>query len=226
MCDEIWRPVVGYEGLYEVSDKGRVRSLFSKRGKVLSPAKSMGYPYVNLSRDGRPRFARIHVLVAAAFIGECPDGHEVNHKDSDRTNNNVSNLEYVTHAQNVLHAVASGKFGKLSPDQAQAIRDMAPEEIDTKLLAEQYDVSRDAILCVLNYKTFSKFTNGSDSSPKPIRYRHACNKLFSEERMLMAQAYLDSQRTARDAQEIGERFGVSYRTVYRAVKVYQNIPLR
>ena len=103
---EEWRPVVGYEGLYEVSNTGRVRSVdryvksksesyWLRKGKMLSPAKDKnGYLKVNLSCNGKNNIIRVHRLVAQVFI-ENPDNlPEINHKDEDKTNNSVDNLEW------------------------------------------------------------------------------------------------------------------------------------
>lgn len=115
---EEWRPVVGWEGLYEVSNIGRVRRLSRvttrKDGtlqtwpdRIMSlPLNSWGYPSVGLTRDGRKSTALVHRLVAFAFIG--PGGPEVNHKDGDKTNARVSNLEWVTSKQNKEHAWGIG----------------------------------------------------------------------------------------------------------------------
>lgn len=106
--EERWRPVVGYEGLYDVSDYGRVRRALAARGTrvglILRAASNTdGYLQVTLYRDGRRRSERVHKLVAAAFLGPCPDGHEVNHRQDPKSNNAVANLEYVTHPANTLH---------------------------------------------------------------------------------------------------------------------------
>jgi hypothetical protein len=104
---EEWRPVVGYEGLYEVSSLGRVRRVGTgkgaRAGHILTPALSCGYPSVGLYRDGRQLRRRIYQLVAAAFIGPCPPGREINHKDGVRTNSRPENLEYLTRLENVHH---------------------------------------------------------------------------------------------------------------------------
>lgn len=106
MIEEIWRPIEGYEGLYEVSNTGKVRSLdrYVKnghssyklhKGKVLSPAKDKnGYLKVNLSCNGKNNIIRVHRLVAQAFIENFDNLPEINHKDEDKTNNNVTNLEW------------------------------------------------------------------------------------------------------------------------------------
>lgn len=94
---EQWRPIEGYEGQYEVSDKGRVRSWKpgpKRNGKILSEVKSSYHPKVNLSKDGVVTQHCIHVLVAAAFLGPTPKGLVVFHKDHNPKNAAAKNLEF------------------------------------------------------------------------------------------------------------------------------------
>ena len=104
---EEWRPVVGYEGLYEVSNTGRVRSLDRyvrsksksyrlQKGSILSPSTSNGYLYVILQASQVTRKFRIHRLVAQAFLPNPDNLPQVNHKDEDKLNNRVDNLEWCT----------------------------------------------------------------------------------------------------------------------------------
>lgn len=95
---EQWKPIVGYEGLYEISNLGRVKSLnYRHTGKerILKPANNGdGYLAVNIYRNGQRKMLKVHRLVAAAFIPN-PEGFEqVNHINEDKTNNCVSNLEF------------------------------------------------------------------------------------------------------------------------------------
>lgn len=104
---EQWRDVPGYEGHYAVSDLGRVRSLKRRRGDG-SPVylrlgnDTHGYARVDLWRDSKATSKRVHVLVAAAFMGPCPKGQEVRHGDGDRMNPALVNLSYGTRSDNVL----------------------------------------------------------------------------------------------------------------------------
>jgi hypothetical protein len=111
---ESWKPVVGYEGIYEVSDMGRVRRIVDssyrsayKAGRILKGSKREGYVRVELSPSkGVRKYHPVHALVATAFIGPCPPGKEVNHIDGARDNNCLENLEYLTRLENIEHSWA------------------------------------------------------------------------------------------------------------------------
>jgi NUMOD4 motif/HNH endonuclease len=159
---ETWRPVVGYEGYYEVSDLGRVKSLARvvtmKNGcnrpvkeRILKPDKSGHYPRVYLEGRGR----EIHRLVAEAFLGPCPSGQECRHHldgiPSDprlRNDKGEIRLEWGTHHQNMQDAIRHGTMprgethgtSKLTEEQAQEIIN---SPLDGKTLARIYDVSDD-----------------------------------------------------------------------------------
>lgn len=109
---EIWKAVKGYEGLYEVSNLGNVRSLDRpfknkqgiaiSKGRILTPfyEEKKGYYQVRLAKNGKNKTYRIHRLVALAFLENPLDYTDVNHKDEDKTNNNVDNLEWCTRKYN------------------------------------------------------------------------------------------------------------------------------
>lgn len=104
---ECWRPVAGYEGLYEVSDLGRVRSFFGKRqGLMLRPACTGGSKYLRvvLHRNGSRKDHTVHRLVAEAFVPGFLPGLQVNHKNGDTKFNRSTNLEWITHRENMHHA--------------------------------------------------------------------------------------------------------------------------
>lgn len=113
MEDEEWRPVVGYEGKYLVSNLGRVKSV--ERLDTLgrrTPAQDkstrlgkVGYPVVSLWSEGVGKTHTVHTLVSEAFIGPRPKGYDVAHEDGTRTNNKVENLRYKTRQENLLDAV-------------------------------------------------------------------------------------------------------------------------
>src|SRR5688572_5559130 len=92
---EEWRPIPEYEGLYSVSNYGRVRREIPVHRHLKPVATVYGYTVVSLSWYGLRQTHKIHRLVTAAFLGPCPDNMEVNHMDRVKSNNNLSNLEYI-----------------------------------------------------------------------------------------------------------------------------------
>jgi hypothetical protein len=119
---EIWKDIPNYEGLYQVSDLGRVKSLGrldtigrSVQEKILTGSKnSRGYLSSTLSKEGKYKSKNIHVLVAVSFLNHKPSGFNlvVNHIDLDKTNNNVNNLEIVTNRENcnLKHIKSGSKY--------------------------------------------------------------------------------------------------------------------
>ena len=170
---ENWLPILGYEGHYEVSDQGRVKSLERrvKHGKstrqvnerVLSPIKDRdGYLLVNLSVEGKMRTEKVHRLVATAFLGSNHD-RSVNHINMVKTDNRVSNLEWVSHPQNLEHARVNGVFDplknpnirrKLDPASVDAIRNARASGETCKNLAARFGVSNNYIYAVCSGRTW------------------------------------------------------------------------
>ncbi|MCJ7859249.1 NUMOD4 motif-containing HNH endonuclease [Corynebacterium kalidii] len=110
---EIWKPIPGYEGYYEVSDQGRVkrvarmatdksgrRKFYPERIKSPRTEKRFGYKLAGLSVGGRGKSIRVHRLVMAAFVGPCPEGMEVCHNNGDPADNRLVNLRYDTRVGN------------------------------------------------------------------------------------------------------------------------------
>lgn len=174
--EEEWRPVVGWEGLYEVSSAGRVRSLDrfvkvsrSRRaggrsyvkllvGKLLSLnySTSNGYVSISLNRNGRAKGYSVHSLVCEAFRGPRPAGMIVAHNDGNRLHNSAGNLRYATYIENGADAVAHGMSAagerngqaKLTADAVRKIRRDGPNT-SAKTLAERFGVSVACIRSVL-----------------------------------------------------------------------------
>ena len=120
---EIWKPIVGYEGYYEVSNKGRVKSLRNNIILKQSVSKN-GYYCVRLSINNKPKTFFVHQVVYETFIGKRPKGHVkgdskkcmvINHKDENPLNNCAENLEVISHYENVLYGTAKQRqIDKLS----------------------------------------------------------------------------------------------------------------
>lgn len=128
---EEWRPVVGvppFDGVYAVSNLGRVRRNLTVKGKsagtkITPRVNEGGYLRARLRHQSTVKCFFIHKLVALAFIGPCPPLCEVNHKNFNRSDNRALNLEYCTKKQNSLHTAMSGRAGKVvSIETAKAIK--------------------------------------------------------------------------------------------------------
>jgi len=108
---ERWLPVIGYEGLYDVSDWGRIRSLprrTTRGGLMKLIADGKGYWVVSLTREGKQRRFFVHRLVMEAFTGPLPEGMEIRHLDGDPGNNRLPNLRYGTHSENMQDTIRHG----------------------------------------------------------------------------------------------------------------------
>ena len=115
--EEIWKPIKGYEGLYEVSNLGRVKSLdrsfinkagwrTTSQGKILAPLMKKGYCHIALCKNNKARHHRVNRLVAEAFIPNPHNYPQVNHKDENPLNNRVDNLEWCTALYNTNYGTA------------------------------------------------------------------------------------------------------------------------
>ena len=119
---EIWKDVAGYEGLYKVSNKGNVRSVARKDsigrkcgGRTRKHfCREGGYPEISLYKDGLRKQKLIHRLVAEAFISNPNDFPEVNHKDENKKNNCVENLEWCTSEYNTNYGTLIERLSKKS----------------------------------------------------------------------------------------------------------------
>lgn len=165
IVDEEWRDVFAFEGLYEVSNLGRVRSLDRLctgtkpricNGKLLRPrTQKLGYREVSLWKDARPKYINVHRLVAKAFIPNPNSLPMVNHIDGDKGNNVVINLEWVDDRMNKQHAIDIGRITRfkklLTAEEVAAIRalggTLSQTEIAKRFGCTQTNVSLILLKC-------------------------------------------------------------------------------
>jgi len=168
-----------YEGIYQVSNLGRIRSLDRTLptargrnqtffGRILRPnIHNDGYHARSLQKCGKITIKLVHRIVAAAFIGEPSDGMEVNHKNGDKSDNSIDNLEYLTPSQNCIHAHRTGL--RVSPKGSESRNSILTENDVTEIvslfgkktmkdIAKQFGVHDTTVNCIAKGKTWSHHT--------------------------------------------------------------------
>lgn len=146
---EEWRKIVGYEGLYEVSSFGRVRSLDRfyyrlHKGKFLSPTKDRyGYLTVTLNCNGKSKTIKIHRLVAQAFLPNPDNLPQVNHKDEVKSNNCVENLEWCDGKYNVNYGTRQERYRNTMLEKGHW-SGLSREEYEKKRYQENKDKRKDS----------------------------------------------------------------------------------
>jgi transposase len=231
---EVWRPVVGYEGLYEVSDRGRVRGVDRcgadgrrVKGKLLNPNPTHGgYFAVTLRKSGIPKTLKVHKLVLRAFVGPCPTGMEARHfPDRDPTNNRLCNLSWASHAQNCADRSFHGTQrrgdthgrSKISSRDLERIFDLRESGLLVREIAKQIGLSSSQVKRILTRKSWVREIENEGLSVLPgTRYRgerHDKAKLSPDDvkRMIAMKASGVSQK------HISEKFGVCQSHVSRIV---------
>ena len=108
MMEEQWKPIEGTDGKYEVSNFGRVRTNGKRPGLLTLTKQKSGYRYAMIEIDGKSCNRRVHRMVAQHFLPNPDNMKEVNHKDGNKDNNHVSNLEWCTRSNNVKHSFDTG----------------------------------------------------------------------------------------------------------------------
>lgn len=114
MTKEIWKDIEEYEGIYQVSNLGKVKSFKRGSERMLKPCRDRrGYLIVDLYKNGKHKNNKIHRLVAQAFIPNPENKSEINHIDEDKTNNNVDNLEWSTRKENLNHGTRNERASRI-----------------------------------------------------------------------------------------------------------------
>ncbi len=171
---ETWKEALYWEGLYEVSNMGRVRNIqrwvkSKSTGRKFLPVvirkpqlNRYGYPVVCLRGKPKAVLKSIHRMVVEAFVGTIPDGMQINHIDGNKQNNHLDNLEICTGSQNQLHRhrVLRQHIGekhpraKLKEVDIHCIRGMAADGMSQQCIADRYSVDRTAISLILRGKNW------------------------------------------------------------------------
>lgn len=217
---EEWRPVVGFEDSYEVSSHGRVRGKYRIgpggsriQPKIIKQSLSSGYPFVGI-RDcaGKQYSPRVHALVAQAFLGPRPRGLVINHKDHNKTNNHISNLEYVTSRENIQHEAREGRLGSLCTEEVQAIRSLVSRDpgFDLDSIAKKLGVSLSVVLTVVECRCYCLIPNKDGSMPVPL--------LSTYRKTMLVEDITDMIALGFTVPEIGRYYKVEYSAPYQALR--------
>lgn len=190
--EEDWRDIPGFEGKYQASSLGRIRSLDREvhiegdknrhhvrkyRGRILTTTLNKNNGYLATSLGGESSQREVHRFVAWTFLGAQEDGYQVNHINGIKTDNRVENLEYVTSGENRLHAlIVLGKYGYLrnSKLSKQQVLDIYQRLLDGQLtqdVAKEFGVERHAVSDIKTRKRWGYITKHLPDIPK-IHWRH------------------------------------------------------
>ena len=163
MSEEIWKDIEEYEGLYQVSNLGRVYSVKRNKYKKLSKDKD-GYLFVCISKQGKHKGYRVHRLVAQAFIPNPENKPQINHIDGDKTNNVMKNLEWVTCKENIIHAHKNGLSykakGKDHFNYGKSLAEETKEKMSKKRKGELNSNSKQ-VRCINTGKIFKYIREAS-----------------------------------------------------------------
>lgn len=177
---EIWKDIKGFEGCYQVSNLGRVKSLeriadtvikgvlqtFKVHERILRPGLCQGYPTVGLHKNGIKKNQKVHRLVALAFIPGYDPLKYVNHIDENKKNAHCKNLEWLTPSENAIHSMAARKRG--ARYGSRHYNSKLVLNLNTGIF---YDCVREAAFVIdINYKTLVSMLNGSMINRTPFIY--------------------------------------------------------
>lgn len=169
---ELWKSISGYEGLYEVSNLGRVKSIPRKnaKGGILHPSTSIwGYYLCGLWKNGKCKTFSVHRLVAEAFIPKIEGKDVINHIDCDKKNNCADNLEWTTQKENVRHSVKLGHYENSGAENKPVIQSEKQGAFENKFRS----ISEAARITGIPHQNISKCCNKKLKSAGGYLWRFA-----------------------------------------------------
>ena len=174
---EHWKSIAGYEGLYEVSDLGRVKSLGNnkfRKEKILKPSKNTcGYLQVILHKDGHTKHLFVHRLVSEAFIQNPNNLDTVNHKDEDKTNNAANNLEWLSFRDNHEYGTRNKRVSEANINHPSLSKQVQMFDKKTgELLATFPSTCEAGRVTGINQSSISKCCNGKLKSSGGYIWRY------------------------------------------------------
>ena len=172
---EEWRDIEGFDGMYEVSNEGRVRSWKNcHKGRLETPkilkhgVDGLGRNGVHLYKGDTAKTTRVHRLVLNAFVGTCPEGMECCHYNGDASDNHLSNLRWDTPKNNQADKLRHGTHNKgsrngqakLTEGEVATIKQLLWAKVSQKKIADSFGVSRSAIMMIHNGQNWSHIEGG------------------------------------------------------------------
>ncbi len=163
---EIWAWISGYENLYQISTKARVKSFHKGKVKILRQGFNMnGYPTVSLRKNGKAKTHTVHRLVAEAFIPNPENKKYIDHIDANRANANIENLRWVTQEENIQASIQNGNYkmgsesplAKLTEDEVKRIREeYTPYDrvYGIRAMARCFNVSISTIADIVHHRNY------------------------------------------------------------------------
>lgn len=167
---EIWKDITNYEGLYQVSNTGKIKSFHNdENGKIINPHISRGYAFISLSKNGKRTHYLVHRLVANAFIPN-PNGYkEINHIDENKLNNAINNLEWCTREYNMAYGSARIRQGISCGNPVEQM------VLDDTPIAKYCSVETAAKINNLDPSSIIKCCKGSRKHAGGYRWRYISN---------------------------------------------------
>lgn len=220
---EVWKNIPDYEGFYQVSNFGRVKSIkriiIRKNGtkyfcpeKLIKYVTNKGYKYLCLCKNGKVKRFGVHQLVLRAFVGVQEKGMEVRHLDNNPSNNKLENLAYGTKSDNMQDAVRCGSLSRchtnLTDEQVIAILSDNRRICE---IAKFYNINNGTVVAIKQRKYFKHLKD------YPVSYHKRTNKHFSTEDFNFI---LDTRNKRKD---IAKKLGISFHQVKRIRKAKKNI---
>lgn len=212
--EEIWKDIKDYEGLYQVSNYGRVKSMERTvkglkgnkkiKSRIMKESKNkFGYSRVSLYKLGKTKNFQIHRLVAQAFIPNPLELPQVNHIDGNKDNNSVNNLEWITNRDNVIHAYKNNLRETIKIDKETLIDLYVNKGLPCYKIAKMLNISQGTLR-----------KNLKDNEIE-IRSYQGSKKKYN-----ISKEYLKKELENKSILEISKEIGCTYGTVYKYKKIY------
>lgn len=160
---EEWRDVIGYEGYYIVSNTGKIKRIKKMPGtscKILKQTYSYGYSHVNLSKQNTLKRIRVHKIVCQAFLDNPNNKKSINHIDNNRSNNNLSNLEWCTAKENYEHSRIQGRNTRGEKQHSsklneESVKEIKKSKLNNAELGRKFNVNKSSIRMIRIGKNWS-----------------------------------------------------------------------